>query len=143
MALAAQPKGQWWPVVVLVAAATVHPAAMSDNLGATKTTRKTNVGPWQQGDNKGGYDNGGADGLPSSPTDGEDNNAAAGDDQDDATAADINGDDADAGMLSVLLAASNTPDHYNNANDDYADAEDVAGKKTMMRNVTAEGNGVR
>ncbi len=139
--MAAQPKGQWWPVVVLVAAATVHPAAMSDNLGATKTTRKTNVGPWQQSDNKGGYDNGGANTLPSSPANGQDNNAAAGNNQGDATVMDIDGGDADAGMLSILLVASNTPNHDNNANDDYTDAKDVSRKKTLMRDATAEGNG--
>ncbi len=43
---------------------------MADNLGATKTTRKRNVGPWQQGDNKGGYDDGGDNRPPSSPADG-------------------------------------------------------------------------
>ena len=69
---------------------------MSDDSGATKTTRKTNIGPWQQGHNKGGYDNGGYDGPPSSPADGEDNNAAAGNDQGDATATDVNGGGADA-----------------------------------------------
>jgi hypothetical protein len=91
---------------------------MSDNLGLTKTTRKTNICPWQQGDNKGGYDDGGNDGLSSSPADREDNDTAAGDDQGDATAADIDGGDADTGMSSVVLVASNTPDHDNDADDD-------------------------
>jgi hypothetical protein len=39
-----QPNGQQPPIVVPTAAATDHPAVMSDNSGATKTTRKTNVG---------------------------------------------------------------------------------------------------
>jgi hypothetical protein len=40
-----QSKGQQWPAIVPAAAAMDHPAAMPDNLGATKTMRKTNVGP--------------------------------------------------------------------------------------------------
>jgi hypothetical protein len=57
------------------------------------------------------------------------------------TAVDVNGGDTDAGMLSVVLAASNTPDHNNHADDTYANAKDVALKKTLMRDATAEGNG--
>jgi hypothetical protein len=40
-----QPNGQQRPVVVPAAAAADHPAAMSDNSGATKTVTKTNDGP--------------------------------------------------------------------------------------------------
>jgi hypothetical protein len=141
LALVAQPNGQQRPVVVPAAAATDRPAAMLDNLRVMKTTRKTNVGPWQQGNNKGGHVDGSDDGLLSFLSNREDNNAATGDNQGDVTAADISRGDADAGMSSILLAASNTPNHNNNANDDYANAEDIAGKKTLMRDATADGNG--
>ncbi len=47
----------------------------------------------------------------------------------------------DAGTSSVVLAASNTLDHDNDTEDDDADAEDTAGKKTLMRDATAEGTG--
>ncbi len=136
-----QPNGQRRPVVVPTAAATDHPAAMSDDSGATKTTRKTNVGPWQQGNNTGGFDDGGDNGPSSSPADREDNDAAAGNDQGNATAADVNRGDEDAGTSSVVLAASNTPDHDNDADDDDADAKDAAGKKTLMREATAAETG--
>jgi hypothetical protein len=80
---------------------------MSDNSGTTKTTRKMEVGPWQQGNNNGGYDDRGDKGPPPSPADGEDDNTAAGEDQGDATSEDVHGGDADAGKSSVNLAASN------------------------------------
>ena len=47
----------------------------------------------------------------------------------------------DAGTSSVVLVASNTPDHDNDADDDDANAEDVTGKKTLMRDATAAGTG--
>ncbi len=56
-----------------------------------------NVGPWQQGDDTGGYDDRGDDGPHSSLTDGEDNDAATGDNRGDTTAADDDGGDADTG----------------------------------------------
>jgi hypothetical protein len=114
---------------------------LSDNSGATKTTRKTNVGPWQQGNIKGGYDDGGDDGPPSSPADRENNDAAAGDNQGNATAADVDGGDADAGTSSIILAASDIPDHDNDADYDDAYAEDAAGKKNLKRDATAAGTG--
>jgi hypothetical protein len=43
----------------------------------------------------------------------------------------------DARVSIVVLVASNTPDHDNNANNDDADAKDAAGKKTLMRDRTA------
>ncbi len=134
------PNGQQRPIIVPAAAAADHPAAMSDYSGAAKTTRKTNVGPWQQGDNTGGYYDRGNDGPPSSPADRDDNYATAGDDQGNATAADVDSGNADAGTLSVVLAASNTPDHDNGADDADADAGDTAGKKTLVRDVTAVGD---
>jgi hypothetical protein len=47
----------------------------------------------------------------------------------------------DAGTSSVVLVASNTPDHDNDANDDDADAKEAAGKKTLMKDATAAGTG--
>jgi hypothetical protein len=44
-------------------------------------------------------------------------------------------------MSSVILAASNTPDQDNNADDNDANAEDAAGKKTLMRDATTAGTG--
>jgi hypothetical protein len=114
---------------------------MLDSSRATKTTKKTNVGLWQQGDNKDGYNDGGNNGPPSSPADGEDNNTAAGDDQGEATTADIDRGNADARTSSVVLAASNTPNYDNDANEDDADAKDATGKKTLMRDVTAARTG--
>ncbi len=95
-----QPNRQQWPVVILAAAATDCPVAKSDNLGATKTMTKTNVRPWQKGDNTGGYNNGDENGPPSSPADGEGNDAAAGNDRGKATAAEDDSGDADAGTSS-------------------------------------------
>jgi hypothetical protein len=64
-----QPNGQQQPVVVPAAAAADHPAAMLDISEATKVATKTNVGPWQQGNNKGGMMTGAMLGcLPSSST---------------------------------------------------------------------------
>jgi hypothetical protein len=125
-----QSNGQQRPVVVPAAAATDHQAAMSDNLGATKTTRKLNVGPWQQGDNTGVYDDRGDNGTPSSPTDGEDNGATVGDNQGDAAATDVNGCNADAGTLSVVLAVSNTPNHDNDAGNDDAMLKTPPGRRS-------------
>ncbi len=85
------------------------------------------------GQQQGGYDDGGDDRPPSFPANGEDKDAAVGNAQGDATAADVDGGGADAGRLSVVLPASNTPDHDNNANNNEADAKDAAGKKTLMR----------
>jgi hypothetical protein len=48
--------------------------------------------------------------------------------QGNATSTDIDGGDADAGTLSVVLLASNTPDHENDANNDDADAKDATRK---------------
>ena len=112
-----------------------------DNWGASKMTNTTNVRPWQQSKGTREYNNGGNDGPPSSPANREDNDAAAGDDQGGTTAADVDGGDADAGMSSVILAASNTPDQDNNADDNDANAEDAAGKKTLMRDATTAGTG--
>ena len=42
-------------------------------------------------------------------------------------------------MSSIVLAVSNTPDHDNNADDNKADAEDAAGKKTLVRDAAAAG----
>jgi hypothetical protein len=80
------------------------------------------------GQQQGGYYDGGNDRPPSSPTNGEDKDAAVGDTQGDATATDIDGGDAESGTLSIFLPASNTPDHNNDANNDDADAKDAAGK---------------
>ncbi len=80
---------------------------------------------WQQ---QGGYYNGGDDRPPSSPANGEDKDAAVGNTQGDATTADVSGGKADAGMLSVVLLASNTPNHNNDANNDDADAKESTGK---------------
>ncbi len=104
-------------------------------------TRKTNVGPWQQGNNKGGFNDGGNNGPPSSPADGEDTNTTAGNDQGDATAGDFDGGDADAGTSSVVLVASNTPDHDNNPNNNDANVEDAVGKKNLMRDAIVAGTG--
>jgi hypothetical protein len=114
---------------------------MSDYSGVTKTARKTNVGPWQRGDNKGGYNDVGDNGPPSSPANGEDNDAATGDDLGNATAADVDRGNADTGMLSVILVAPNTPDHNNGADNDSPDAKAVSGKKTLMRDATVAGTG--
>ncbi len=65
------------------------------------------------GQKQGGYNDGVDDGPPSSPTDGEHNNAAASNDQCDAAAADVNRGDVDAGTSSIILAASNTLNHNN------------------------------
>jgi hypothetical protein len=140
-AVTAQPNGQQWSVVIPAATAMDHLAAMLDNSRVTKTTRKMNTGSWQQGKNKGRYNNGGDNGPPSSPTNGEDNDAAAGNEQGNATAADVDGGNVDAGTSSVVLAASNTLDHDNDAKYDNANAEDATGKKTLMRDVTAAGTG--
>jgi hypothetical protein len=43
--------------------------------------------------------------------------------------------------LIVVLLALNTLDHDNDANNDDANAKDAAGKKTLMRDVTAAGTG--
>jgi hypothetical protein len=102
-----QQNQQQWPVVIPTAAATDCPAAMSDNLGASKMTNTTNVGPWQQGKGTRGYNNGGNDRPPSSPANGEDNNAAVGNKHGDATTAGNNNGDMDAGTSSVFLAMSN------------------------------------
>jgi hypothetical protein len=136
-----QLNGQRRPVVVPAAAATDHPASLSDNSGATKITRKINIGLWQQGNNAGGYDDGGDNGPPSSPADWEDNDAAMVNNQGATTAADVDRGDADTDTSSVVLVASNIPDHDNDANNNGADAEDNAGKKTLMRNATAAENG--
>ncbi len=85
------------------------PAAKSDNLGATKMTTKANVGPWQQGNNTGGYDNWGNNGPSSSPADREDNNDAVSNDRGNETSLFNNGGNADAGTSSVVLAATNAP----------------------------------
>jgi hypothetical protein len=76
----------------------------------------------------GGYYDGGNDRLPSSPANGEDKDAAMGDTQGNATAVDFNRGNVDARALSVVLPASNTPDHDNDTNNDDADAKDAAGK---------------
>ncbi len=113
--------------------------AKSDNLGATKTTTKTNIGPWQQSNNTGGYNDGDNNGSPSSPADGEDNNAAMGANQGKATTVDNDGGDADAGMLSVLLAATNAPDQDDNANNrgnDGPSSPPLTGRTTMPLWVT-------
>jgi hypothetical protein len=134
-----QPNGQQWPFVVPAATVTDQLAAMPDNSGATKTTRKTNVGPWQQGNNTGGYGNAGNNGPPSSPTDREDNDTAACNNQGNPTTVEVNGGDADAGTLSVVLALLNTPNHDNNADNDDANAKDASGKKTLVRDTTTAG----
>ncbi len=75
-----------------------------------------------------GYYDRGNDRPPSSPANGEDKDAAVGDTQGNATAADVDGGNADAGTLSVVLPASNTPDHNNDANSNDADAKDATRK---------------
>jgi hypothetical protein len=77
---------------------------------------------------QGGYYDGGDDRPPSPPTNGKDKDAAVGNTQGNATSTDIDGGDADAGTLSVVLLASNTPDHENDANNDDADAKDATRK---------------
>jgi hypothetical protein len=99
-----QPNGRRRPVIIPTAAVADHTAAMSDNSGATKTVTKTNDGPWRQGNDTGGYDDRGDDGPHSSLADWEDNDA--GDNRGNTTATDDDGGDADAGTLSVVLAAS-------------------------------------
>jgi hypothetical protein len=54
---------------------------MSDNSGATKTATTTNVGPWQQGNNMGWYEDRGDDGP-----DREDNDATTGNNRGNRTA---------------------------------------------------------
>jgi hypothetical protein len=80
------------------------------------------------GQQQGGYYNRGNDRPPSFPANREDKDTTVGDTQGNATAADVNGGNADAGLLSIVLPASNTPDHDNDANNDDADAKDAAGK---------------
>jgi hypothetical protein len=70
-----QPNGRQRPIVIPAAATADHPAAMLDNLGVTKAATKTNVGPCQQGNNTGGYNDRGDNGPHSSLANGEDNNA--------------------------------------------------------------------
>jgi hypothetical protein len=103
--------------------------------------RKTNVGPWQQGKNRGGYNDRGSNGLPSSPANGEDNDAAVGNDQGNATSTDVDRGNVDAGTSSVILVALNTPNYDNDANDDDADAKDATQKKTLMTDTTVAGTG--
>jgi hypothetical protein len=74
---------------------------MLDNLGASKAATKTNTRPWQQGNDTRGYDDRGDNGLHSSHADGEDNDAATGNNWDNTTAADDDGGDADTSTLSV------------------------------------------
>ncbi len=62
----------------------------------------------------------------------EDNNAATGNDQGNATASGINGGDADAGTSSIILVASNAPGHDNDANNNYGDNDNAAGKKDSV-----------
>jgi hypothetical protein len=88
-----------------------------------------------------GYNNRGDNGPPLSHANGEDNDTAAGNNQGDATAVDVDGGDVDAGTLSIILAASNTPNHDNNAKNDDANAKDATGRKTLMRDATAVGTG--
>jgi hypothetical protein len=117
---------------VPTAATTDHLAAMLDNSGTSKMTNTTKVGPWQQSKGTRGYDNGDNDGPPSPPTDGEDNDAAAGDNRGDVTAAGNGSGDADAGTSSVVLAASNAPNPDDDAANDDANDNDAAGKKTLV-----------
>jgi hypothetical protein len=56
-----------------------------------------------------------------------------GDNQGKATAADIDRGNVNARMPSIVLAASNTPNHNNDTDNDDANAKDAAGKKTLMR----------
>jgi hypothetical protein len=114
---------------------------MSDNSGATKTMRKTNVGPWQQGNKTGGYNGSSDDRLPSSPANREDNNAAVDDNQGNTTAEDVNGGNADNGTLSDILVATNTPNHNNATSNNDANYKDAARKKTLMRDTTMAGTG--
>ncbi len=51
----------------------------------------------------------------------------------------VNGGNADAGTSSFVLAASNTPDHDNDAGNNDADTEDAARKKTLVRDAAAAG----
>ncbi len=89
----------------------------------------------------GGHNDGGNDGPPSSPADGDDNNAVVGNNQGDATAADVGRGDADAGTLSIVIVALNITDHDNNAKDNDANAKDATGKKTLMKDAPAAGTG--
>ncbi len=135
-----QPNGRRWPVVVHAAAAADHPAAMSDNSGATKTATKTNRGQWQQGNDTGGYDDRGNDRPNSSHTNKEDNNATTGDNQCDRIAADNDSGDPNASTLSVVLTASKPSKHNDDSSNSDADAEDAGGKKTLVSDATAAGN---
>jgi hypothetical protein len=63
-----QKNRQQGPAVVPAATATDHPVEKPDNSGATKTTTTmTNVGPWQQGQDAGGHNDGGNNAPPSPP----------------------------------------------------------------------------
>ncbi len=64
-----------------------------------------------------------------------------GNNQGNTISADIDGGNADASTSSIILAASNTHDNNNDANNNNADAEDAAGKKTLMRDPTTAGSG--
>ncbi len=101
--------------------------------GRQRQQGRQTLGRGSRGATRRGHDYWDDDGPPSSPADGEDNDAVTGNNQGDATAADVDRGDADAGTSSVVLTVSNTLDHDNNnhdnnANDNGPDAKDAAGK---------------
>ncbi len=58
------------------------------------------------------------------------------------TAADNDGGNADASLLSIVLALSKLPDQDNNSSNGNADAGDASGKKTLVSNTAmADNNG--
>ncbi len=88
----------------------------------------------------GGYNNGVDDRPHSSLADGEDNDAAAGNDQGYTTAADVDSGNTEVGTSSIVLASSNTLNQNNNADTGDANAEDASGRKTLVRNTTVAGD---
>ncbi len=111
-----------------------------DNSGVTKTGTKTNLGPWQQGNDTGGCDDWGSNRLPTSLTNVEDSNTTTGNNRGDRTAVDNDGGNVDASLLSIILLALKPPDHNDNSNNGDANAKDAAGKKTLVSNTTTVGN---
>jgi hypothetical protein len=103
------PNGGQWPIVIPAIAMVDHTAGMWDNLGVTKMATKTNVGPWQQGNNTEEYDDRGNNRPPSSLANREDNDAAMGNNQGNRTAMDNDGGNTDARTSHIMLAALKPP----------------------------------
>ncbi len=100
-------------------------------------TNTPNIGPWQQGKGTKGYNNWGNDGPPSSPADGDDNNATTSNNWGDATAVGNDGGNTDTGTSTVIPPVSNAPNHGNDATADNANYKDAAGKKTLVTAVAS------